>query len=1015
MINLKINNIAILTVAAVIFFIGTECRSEEIFRTRTLDFNNTSVASNKNTISVSPTSLYTKKIGYGLLTKGCTGYISKSTEHPINNEHANGITNKGAVEFRVDVPNGFYAAELVMAGGEKAVWQGAISVNERVIKDSCISYSMETEGGNPPAIWKFLIRVKAENGALVFKINAAGQPSTLASIMLFSDDIGPIEFTEGVYRKRENLLAPNGGLALQLINAGDIVEASRIVDAIPDAYRIEKAHLLFAMASQLNAQTPRALVEYGRSLLLEEKMEHPSFRNDLSIHLADLYIQGDQLRKAGGWGWSSEINQTGIFQNTEIAGSAFEEIASVSGHPLWVLGTWSAGITAYWVWVEQHFKLQIIKAENFLLQLAKYYGNYPLLKTYLGKFPVKEKIDTTPADVPQWAFLQHKLTSRMLDIIYYWTEKRQAENGEFGGKYDDDCEMLRWWPFARVAIDDPIALKGMKRLVDGMWTSEYVYKGFSKYVRDVEHSSEPIADTQPMMIGFDYGNPIYVERCMQSVKMMNDLWTGITPLGHRHFRSSWYSSTAMDTTAPKSCDVSMNTRTVKAVRWVAWYNQHPTTLSLVKEWSDSWLEDCMRTDKGKPKGIVPAGIRFQDDAIGGFSDSWHHPGMFWSYYDFDGEPDMQAQLLSAGLLFSDKKYFEPTEYALELINKYSGKNVKDAAVGSEAWAVKILQGSSNFWGTAELWRGITHNTTYDKLLMTSGSSYMRFRLSGNDESIVQHLRSALQKVENNFSLLTTEGYYTDRIEIRDLREQRDNGATLLESMYLGSPLVDSFYPFPPITWKGFSSDFSAFVINTEQSGMAVRVYNHSQSKLSGSIIFGQLAAGKYLFLQGQDANNDGTVDVPRVIDTVIIERRNSSFALSLLPRKEELIEVKQLSVSFQPAVSEVMCDLAVTSNDLQIDRKESGNVTVTCPIHNIGTKEAKDITVTLERIEGSKTISLSTTQIQQLNAPLDLEPKIIPVQFSLPFKAGTYRIRVSTKMNENEITFVNNNIEFTLQ
>ncbi len=67
-----------------------------------------------------------------------------------------------------------------------------------------------------------------------------------------------------------------------------------------------------------------------------------------------------------------------------------------------------------------------------------------------------------------------------------------------------------------------------------------------------------------MMIGFDYGNPIYIERCTPTLNKV-DFWTGITPKGHRHFKSALYSATAIDTTTPKGCDVEMNTRTVKAI------------------------------------------------------------------------------------------------------------------------------------------------------------------------------------------------------------------------------------------------------------------------------------------------------------------------------------------------------------------------------------------------------------------------------------------------------------------
>jgi len=46
---------------------------------------------------------------------------------------------------------------------------------------------------------------------------------------------------------------------------------------------------------------------------------------------------------------------------------------------------------------------------------------------------------------PQWAVKQHEAMQRMLKIIYWWVNERQEANGELGGKYGDDVEILRWW------------------------------------------------------------------------------------------------------------------------------------------------------------------------------------------------------------------------------------------------------------------------------------------------------------------------------------------------------------------------------------------------------------------------------------------------------------------------------------------------------------------------------------------------------------------------------------------
>ena len=115
----------------------------------------------------------------------------------------------------------------------------------------------------------------------------------------------------------------------------------------------------------------------------------------------------------------------------------------------------------------------------------------------------------------------------------------------------------------------------------------------------------------------------------------------------------------------------MNTRTVKAALWLAWYNRHPFVMQFLREWGDSWLEDCLRTEKGKPKGIVPAAVRYSNDEIGGHSDNWHHPNMFWDYFNYRGGARILNLLLLNSIFFDDDKYLEPIYLSMELIKKYN--------------------------------------------------------------------------------------------------------------------------------------------------------------------------------------------------------------------------------------------------------------------------------------------------------------------------------------------------------
>lgn len=68
---------------------------------------------------------------------------------------------------------------------------------------------------------------------------------------------------------------------------------------------------------------------------------------------------------------------------------------------------------------------------------------------------------------------------------------------------------------------------------------------------------------------------------------------------------------------PKNRDVEYNTRAVKAARYLAWKTGDPHVIEVLYEWSRAWVDAAERTDKGKPAGVLPATIRFPDEAFNG--------------------------------------------------------------------------------------------------------------------------------------------------------------------------------------------------------------------------------------------------------------------------------------------------------------------------------------------------------------------------------------------------------------
>ena len=88
-------------------------------------------------------------------------------------------------------------------------------------------------------------------------------------------------------------------------------------------------------------------------------------------------------------------------------------------------------------------------------------------------------------------------------------------------------------------------------------------------------------------------------------------------------------------------------------------------------WNGSaWVDDANRTDKGKPKGILPAAVRFDNDEIGGYSNNWYDPNLGWHYYEWKylgGVMEMYNQLLGMYELTGDDHFLAPLSQTYHIV------------------------------------------------------------------------------------------------------------------------------------------------------------------------------------------------------------------------------------------------------------------------------------------------------------------------------------------------------------
>jgi hypothetical protein len=124
------------------------------------------------------------------------------------------------------------------------------------------------------------------------------------------------------------------------------------------------------------------------------------------------------------------------------------------------------------------------------------YGGYCLQAE-----PVPWSVVVPPdaAGAPEWAVRQRRLAARLEAITRWWVERRQQSDGQIGGGWRSDAQILRQWGPQALGLGASVAATGIRRLADGIWASGLPANEDGSGVMDEGRSWEPLADAQSWM------------------------------------------------------------------------------------------------------------------------------------------------------------------------------------------------------------------------------------------------------------------------------------------------------------------------------------------------------------------------------------------------------------------------------------------------------------------------------------------------------------------------------------
>ncbi|MDR6784897.1 hypothetical protein ABIE26_003543 [Pedobacter africanus] len=721
------------------------------------------------------------------------------------------------------------------------------------------------------------------------------------------------------------------------------------------------------------------------------------------------YLRALHYYDLGAWSASAKSSGINFTFRMYLAADLLEQVATSEKDPLYDKAIYLLAKIHYWLNREDYDPYHEAAAQKYFSILKKKYPDAELIKMYLGeKVPFEVQRLPNPKEVPQWAVKQREAMHRMLKVIHWWVNERQAPNGELGGKYGDDVEILRWWLPAILGADDTLAKKGYIRLADGVWNSGILERGFAKKIDDVEHSAELFRDTHPSMFMISYGDPEYIERCMISMQNFEKVWTGITPKGHRHFKSCYLSATEVLEQAPMNVDVPLNARAVLPGLWAAWYNRNPTLMRLFTEWGNAWLEDAARSDGGKPAGLMPAAIAFADDGIAAHTGKWYDPGLEYDYYKWESLGhinEMYAQLIGMYGITGNRFFLKPVDFCYHLMQQAALEKLPgNPEFGSINWAKQVLlQGGvdkgavDNPMADVFAMAGQVGNTSkYNQLITRYGNPYNKYRISKKMQEVNEGLEKVLGSLRYNLPLLTTEVKYTDRVYVP--------GSDLLFGMYTGHFGSGYEYPSAVATWKNTGPDMGVFVRQGDTRSASVSLYNFGAAR---TVIMQTwlLEPGVYRLRSGTDLNDDGTIDADITERIVVLKERVNQLQLQVPSNKLLAIRVEQVKAGRQETADPIP-DIALAARDISF---VNGQLEVR--VHNVGSADAGNITV--ELWNGKKKINSGA--IAHIAAPNDLQPRWKNISFKLNPGALPSTITVKVFTDQPEITTFNNTTSYHLR
>ena len=476
---------------------------------------------------------------------------------------------------------------------------------------------------------------------------------------------------------------------------------------------------------------------------------------------------------------------------------------------------------------------------------------------YLGEPIPSSDIYTSPPAAPPWASIQREGLQRLGDIVHWWIDHRLQKDGQYGGAWDDDCEMWRDWVPVMIAFEDPKVTQAQALFSQALLSQPYMKGGYTSHVYDVEHTAEPSKDTITPMMHLAPDDPQWQARAGKIAKLAETLWTGTNERGFLQFKSTYFSAEKVDLNPKRACDTPYSVVALEPVLLLWQRTGDPHLGRFLSSWMDTWVEASARAEHGKPAGVIPAAIHWPDGAVRGPGENWwdprHHDEP--KLYEWPSAVGMLADtLLLTWHMTGKEEYLQPLRSMAAIRLKYLRSRPERAPEGSEAWCGSRL---SLLASTLARYKLLTGSSEFDEVLKKDYAE-MTIDESSNRKSLESALRETVGALRINFPGYTSEVRFTDRVfsfprlfgadmlfaEAVPACNKRPN-TRLLYATTTGDRGNFEFFPLNAVRWLTPPRDIAALVTQSSQDRLTAELFHFGDRPRPMQAEFYLLAPGSY--------------------------------------------------------------------------------------------------------------------------------------------------------------------------